>query len=99
MKMLREIQSRNEEPFYLGLRKSVLAQIKSGEVTEEMELSLVLDSLDTVQLTMEIEDLGIEPTVPLRSVGDLLWLFKAIDLKRERSGFSRLPGLRRAGSM
>jgi acyl carrier protein len=85
MKMLREIRSRIEEPFYVGLRESVLAQIKSGELTEEMELSSILDSLDTVQLTMEIEELGVEPTVPLRSVGDLLWLFKTIDLKRERS--------------
>jgi acyl carrier protein len=85
MKMLREIRSRIEEPFYVGLRKSVLAQIKSGELTEEMELSSILDSLDTVQLTMEIEELGVEPTVPLRSVGDVLWLFKTIDLKRERS--------------
>jgi acyl carrier protein len=85
MKMLREIRSRIEEPFYVGLRESVLAQIKSGELTEEMELSSILDSLDTVQLTMEIEELGVEPTVPLRSIGDLLWLFKAIDLKRERS--------------
>jgi hypothetical protein len=34
----------------------------------------------------EIEELGIEPpTVPIRSVGDLLWLFKAIDLKRSET--------------
>jgi acyl carrier protein len=82
--MLREIRSRIKEPFHLGLRDTVLAQINSGKLTEGMELSSVLDSLDTVQLTMEIEELGIEPpTVPIKSVGDLLWLFKAIDLKRE----------------
>jgi hypothetical protein len=83
--MLHEIQSRIKEPFYVGLRDTVLAQINSGKLTEHMELSSVLDSLDTVQLTMEIEELGIEPTVPIKSVGDLLWLFKAIDLKRELS--------------
>jgi hypothetical protein len=65
------------------LRDTVLTQIKSGKSTEDKELSSVLDSLDTVQLTMESEELGIQPTAPIKSVGDLLWLFKAIDLKRE----------------
>jgi acyl carrier protein len=82
--MLREIQALIKEPFYTGLRRTVLARIKSGKLTEDAELSSVLDSLDTVELTMEIEALGIEPTVPLKSVGDLLWLFKAIDLKRQQ---------------
>ena len=80
--MLREILSRIKEPFDVGLRDTVLAQIKSGRLTEDMELSSVLDSLDLVQLTMEIEELGLKPTVPIKSVGDLLWLFKAVDLKR-----------------
>jgi acyl carrier protein len=80
--MRRETHSHIKAPFYIGLRDTVLAQIKSGKLTEDMELSSVLDSLDTVQLMLEIEELGIEPpTVPIRSVGDLLWLFKAIDLK------------------
>ena len=80
--MRRETHPHIKAPFYVGLRDSVLAQIKSGNLTEDMEASSVLDSLDIVQLTMEIEELGIEPpTVPIRSVGDLLWLFKAIDFK------------------
>jgi len=74
---------RIKTPFYIDLRDTVLAQIKSGKLTEDMELSSVLDSLDTVQLMLEIEELGIEPTVPIRSVGDLLWLFKAVELKRK----------------
>ena len=49
-----------------------------------MELTSVLDSLDTVELMAEIEELGVEATVPIKSVGDLLWLFKAIELKHER---------------
>ena len=48
-----------------------------------MELSSVLDSLDTVHLTMEIEELGIEPTVRIKTVGDLLWLLNAIELRRK----------------
>jgi hypothetical protein len=82
--MLREIQSRINEPQYMGLRDAVLARIKSGKLTEDMPVSEVLDSLDTVELTMELEELGIETTVPINSVGDLLWLFKAIDLRRRR---------------
>jgi hypothetical protein len=78
------IQARIKEPFYVGLRHSVLARIESGKLTEEMELSSVLDSLEKVELTMEIEEFGIEPTVPIKSVRDLLWLLKAIDIQRAR---------------
>ena len=82
--MLCEIQSRIKEPHYVGLRDAVLARIKSGKLTEGMPVSAVLDSLDTVELTMELEELGIETTVPINYVGDLLWLFKALDLRRHR---------------
>ena len=82
--MLREIQSRIKEPHDVGLRDAVLARIKSGKLTEDMPVSAVLDSLDTVELTMELEELGIETTVPINSVGDLLWLFKALDLRQRR---------------
>src|SRR5580693_7923416 len=78
-----KMQSHIKEFFYVDLRETVLARIESGELTEETELSSVLDSLDTVQLTMEIEELGIEPTVPIKTVGDLLWLLNAIELRRK----------------
>jgi hypothetical protein len=79
------------EPYYLGLRDAVLAQIESGTLTEDMRLSSVLDSLDTVQLIIDIEELGIEPAVSIKSVGDLLWLFKAIDLKRGIRAATQTP--------
>lgn len=82
--MLREIQPLIKEPNYVGLRDAVLARIKSGKLTEDMPVSAVLDSLDTVELTMELEELAIETTIPINSVGDLLWLFKALDLRRCR---------------
>ena len=78
-----KMQSHIKQFFYTDLRETVLARIESGELTEHMELSLVLDSLDTVQLTMEIEELGIEPTVPIKTVGDLLWLLNAVELRRK----------------
>jgi hypothetical protein len=82
--MLREVQSRNKEPYYVGLCDGALARIKSGKLTEDMPVSAVLDSLDTVELTIELEELGIETTVPINSVSDLLWLFKVLDLRRHQ---------------
>jgi hypothetical protein len=83
------IQSRIMEPLYLGLSDTLLACIKSGKVTEEIELSSALGSLDIVQLTMDVQRscaaLGIEPTAPINSVGDLLRLLTAIDSKREHN--------------
>jgi hypothetical protein len=49
-----------------------------------MELSSVLDSLDLLQLTLEIEEIGFEPNVPIKTVGDLLWLLKAIEFQLQR---------------
>ncbi len=83
--MLRRSQSRMNEPFYVGLRETVVARIKSGKLTEGTDLSEALDSLDRVQLEMETEELGVDTTVSIKSVGDLLWLFRAIDLKREHN--------------
>jgi acyl carrier protein len=89
--ILRKLRDRLTEPryFYEGLRNSLNARIESGELTPDMELSSVLDSLDTVQLTMETEELGIESTVPIKTVGDLFWLLKAIDFKRHRKKTSQ----------
>jgi len=81
------IQSRLTESFYLGLRDVLLARIKSGMVTEAMNLSSNLGSLDIAQLTMDIRRscaaLGFELTVPVNSVGDLLRLLEIIDTERE----------------
>jgi hypothetical protein len=89
--MLRKLRDRLTEPryFYVGLRDSLDARIESGELTPNMELSSVLDSLEIVELTMETEELGIETTVPIKTVGDLLWLLKAIDFKLQRKKTSR----------
>jgi hypothetical protein len=44
--MLCQIQSRMKEPFPADLLDTVHAQIKSGKLTEDMELSSVSDSSD-----------------------------------------------------
>jgi len=83
--MLGKLRERLTEPFYyLDLRDSLHARIESGELTENMELSSVLDSLDIVQLTLEIEEMGLEPNVRINTVGDLLWLLKAIEFQLQR---------------
>jgi hypothetical protein len=82
--MLRNLRECLTEPYYLGLRDSLHARIESGELTESMELSSVLDSLDLVQLTLEIEEMGLEPSVPIKTVGDLIWLLKAIEFQLQR---------------
>jgi len=83
------IQSRTMERLYLGLSDTLLACIQSGKITEGIELSSALGSLDIVQLTMDVQRscaaLGIEPAATINSVGDLLRLLKAIDSKREHN--------------
>jgi len=82
-------QSRLTESFYLGLRDVLLARIKSGMVTEDMNLSSNLGSLDIAQLTTDIRRscaaLGFELIVQINSVGDLLRLLETIDSEREYS--------------
>ena len=81
------------ESFYPGLRNTLLARIKSGKVSEDTELLSALGALDIVQLTMDVRRscaaMGIETTVPINSVGDLLGLLKAIDSNREHNDKSR----------
>lgn len=72
-RMLRELETR------------LLARIKSGELTENSELGPIFDafeSLDKVELTMAIEELGIEPAVKIKTVGDLLRFLRAVDSQR-----------------
>jgi hypothetical protein len=74
-------------PLYLGLRDVLLARIKSGTVTEDMDLLSNLGSLNIAQLATDIrrscEELGIDPTVPVNSLGDLLRILETIDFKCE----------------
>ncbi len=81
--MLRQLRGRPKERSYVRLR-DLHARIESGEVTESSELSSILDSLDLVELTMVIKELEVEPTVPIKTIGDLLWLLKAIDFQHQR---------------
>lgn len=71
-------------PQYQQMRKNVLAQISAGRLTEDSVLSKVLDSLELVELTMEVEESGLEPAVEIKTVTDFLWLCRAMDFQRQR---------------
>ena len=58
--------NRTVEPQYREMRKNVLAQISAGKLTEDSELSKVLDSLELVELTMGYRTTGLRLSVPGR---------------------------------
>jgi hypothetical protein len=64
--------NRTVKPQYREMRKNFLAQISVGKLTEDSELSKVLDSLDQIELTMEVEESGVEPAVEIKTVRDSL---------------------------
>jgi len=67
---------------------SILRQTSALELlrqtSESSELSSVVDSSDLVAMEMGIEELGMEPAVHVRTIGDLLGLLKAIEFQRSR---------------
>lgn len=72
------------QPHYREMRRNVLAQISAGRLTEDSGLSKVLDSVDLVELTMEVEESGVEPALEIKTVRDFLWLCRAMDFQRQR---------------
>jgi hypothetical protein len=72
------------EPQYQLMRRNVLAQISAGRLTEDSEVSKALDSLELVELTMAVEESGVEPAIEIKTVKDFLWLCKAMDFQRQR---------------
>jgi hypothetical protein len=72
------------EPEYCEMRRRVLDRIASGQLTEDTALSKVLDSLELIELTSEVEESGVEPAVEIKTVQDFLWLCKAMDFQSQR---------------
>jgi hypothetical protein len=85
----RDSSGRLVEPEYCDMRRRVLARIASGQLTEDFDLSKVLDCLELVELTMEVEESGVEPAVEIKTVQDFLWLCKAMDFQRQRKEIER----------
>ena len=72
--------------FYEGLRDRILPRVERGELQMETPLSSITDSLDLVELALELEELNIEIDVPIKTVGDYLWLVKKIEFRKSRTG-------------
>ena len=72
------------EPEYCEMRRNILAKLAAGRLTEDSVLSKVLDSLELVELTMEVEESGVEPAVEIKTVRDFLWLCREMDFQRQR---------------
>jgi acyl carrier protein len=70
--------------FYEGLRDRILPKVEQGELSLDTPLSKYADSLDLVELQMELEELGIDIDVPIKTVGDFLWLVKKIEYRKSR---------------
>jgi hypothetical protein len=69
------------------IRTHILSQIASGELTEDSNFGPVFDaleSLEKLELTMAIEELGSGATVEIRTVGDLFRFLKMMDSQRRR---------------
>ncbi|HTC92138.1 MAG TPA: hypothetical protein VK699_01650 [Terriglobales bacterium] len=90
--LLHKLRERLTESFEAELRRKIETRIQSGELTYDSPVSLAwdcpnLDSLDLVDLQMqieELEDIGLGPTVPTHTVGDLLWLLKALEFQKQQ---------------
>jgi acyl carrier protein len=67
------------------LRDRILPRVDRGELSPDTPLSSIADSLDLVELLMELEEMRIEPDVPINTVGDFLWLVKMIEFRKSRT--------------
>jgi hypothetical protein len=72
--------------FYEGLRDRILPRVERGELPLEIPLASIADSLDLIELELELGEMGIEIDIPIKTVGDFLWLVKKIEFRKSRTG-------------
>lgn len=61
--------------------RGIQKRVQSGKVALDADFLSAMDSLEWVDLEMEMEELGIEITIEIRTVGDLIWLLRAIEFQ------------------
>ena len=89
MRIIENIRNRMSRPlFYESLRDRILPRIERSELSLDTPLSSIADSLDMVELDLELGEMGFEISVPIKSVGDFLWLVKKIEYRKFRTGSS-----------
>ena len=74
--------------FYEGLRDRILPKVERGKLSLDTPLSSIANSLDLIELDLELEEMRFEISVPIKSVGDFLWLVKKIEYRKFRTGSS-----------
>jgi len=85
MGVIESFRKRMSRPIFCeGLRDRILPKVERGELSLETPLSKFADSLDLVELQLELEESGIDIDVPIKTVGDFLWLVKKIELHTYR---------------
>jgi acyl carrier protein len=89
MGIIESIRDRMSRPiFYEGLRDRIFPKVERGELSLDTPLSSIADSLDLVALMLELEEMNIEIDIPIKTVGDFLWLVKKIEYRKFRTGSS-----------
>jgi acyl carrier protein len=89
MGIIASFRERMSQPlFYEGLRDRILPRVDRGELPLDTPLSSIADSLDLVELMLGLEEMKIEVDVPIKTVGDFLWLVKKIEFRKARTGSS-----------
>ena len=69
------------QPSYSSLRQRLETQIENGKISAGDQAASVVDSLDLVDLDIEAEELGFEPTVQIQTIQDLLWFIRAVEFR------------------
>jgi hypothetical protein len=89
MGVIESFRKRRTRPvFYEGLRDRILPKVDSGELPFDTPLSSIADSLDLVELTLELEEMKVEIDVSIKTVGDFVWLVRNIELRKSRTGLA-----------
>jgi len=85
MRLIEQIRNRAPRSiFYEDLRDRILPRVEAGELSLDTPLASIADSLELVELQMEVEEMGFEISVPITTVGDFLWLVKKIEYRKFR---------------
>jgi acyl carrier protein len=86
MGIIESIRDRMSRPiFYEGLRDRIFPKVERVELSLDTPLSSIADSLDLIELDLELEEMGFEISVPIKSIGDFLWLVKKIEYRKFRT--------------
>jgi len=90
MSMIEGLRDRMSRPiFYEGLRDRIVPKVERGELSLDKPFLSIADSLDIVELDLEIREMGFDISVPIETVGDFLWLVKKIEYRKFRTGSYR----------